>query len=189
MKLDRLFEQGRIGKMEVKNRLVMAPMGVEGCDAEGFVTDELVNYYAKKARGGVGLIISQSSQATRLGRAPGRVAIWDDKFIPGLARIADAVHRNDGKIAWQILYHGKLLLQWLDKIPNPNETRVLGPSAIPWVKTGTAPEEASKEDIRYLIDDWSEAARRVKDAGFDAVEIHGSHGYSMTQSKDRRVWR
>ena len=181
MKLDRLFEQGRIGKLELKNRLVMAPMGVEGCDAEGFVTDELVNYYTKKARGGVGLIISQSSQATRLGRAPGRVAIWDDKFIPGLARIADAVHQNDGKIAWQILYHGKLLLQWLDKIPNPNETRVLGPSAIPWVKTGTAPEEATKEDIQYLINDWSEAARRVKDAGFDAVEIHGSHGYSMTQ--------
>jgi 2,4-dienoyl-CoA reductase-like NADH-dependent reductase (Old Yellow Enzyme family)/thioredoxin reductase len=181
MKLNRLFEAGRIGKMHLKNRLVMAPMGVEGCDAEGFVKDELVNYYAKKARGGVGLIISQSSQATRFGRAPGRVAVWDDKFIPGLARVAEAVHRNDGKMAWQILYHGKLLLRWLDQIPNPEETRVLGPSAIPWVKTGTAPKEATIEDIRSLIDEWSEAARRVRDAGFDAVEIHGAHGYSVTQ--------
>jgi 2,4-dienoyl-CoA reductase-like NADH-dependent reductase (Old Yellow Enzyme family)/thioredoxin reductase len=181
MKLDRLFEPGRIGKLELKNRLVMAPMGIEGCDDEGFVTDELVSYYAKKARGGVGLIVSQSSQATRLGRAPGRAAIWDDKFIPGLARIAEAVHSHDGKMVWQVLYHGKLLLQWLDNIPNPEETRVFGPSAIPWVKTGTAPEEATKEDIQYLINDWSEAARRVKDAGFDGVEIHGAHGYSVTQ--------
>jgi 2,4-dienoyl-CoA reductase-like NADH-dependent reductase (Old Yellow Enzyme family)/thioredoxin reductase len=181
MKLERLFESGKIGNLELKNRLVMAPIGIEGCDPEGFVTDQLVSYYAKKARGGVGLIISQSSQATRLGRAPGRVSIWDDKYIPGLARIAEAVHKNNGKMAWQILYHGKLLLQWMDKIPNPAEIRILGPSAIPWVKTGTAPEEATKEDIKYLINDWAEAGRRAKDAGFDAIEIHGSHGYSVTQ--------
>jgi 2,4-dienoyl-CoA reductase-like NADH-dependent reductase (Old Yellow Enzyme family)/thioredoxin reductase len=181
MHLKKLFEPGRIGKLELKNRIVMAPMGTDSYDAEGYVTDRAVNYYAERARGGVGLIITQSSQATRLGRAPGRAAAWDDRFIPGLARIAEAVHHQGGKIAWQILYHGKLLLQWLDEIPDPEETRVFGPSAIPWIKTGTAPLQATEGDVKYLIDDWAEAARRVKEAGFDAVEIHGAHGYSVTQ--------
>ena len=95
--------------------------------------------------------------------------------------VAEAVHKHGGKIAWQVLYHGKPLLQWLNQIPRPWETRALGPSAIPWVRTGTAPEEATQDDIKYLIDDWSEAARRVKDVGFDAVEIHGAHGYGVTQ--------
>ncbi|MFC1820985.1 FAD-dependent oxidoreductase [Thermodesulfobacteriota bacterium] len=181
MQLTRLFEPGRIGKMRLKNRIIMAPMGTDSYDAEGFVKDKAVNHYRERAKGGVGLIITQSGTATRLGRSPGRAGIWDDKFIPGLARVAEAVHEHDVKVAWQIVYHGKLLLQWLDEIPNPEWTRVLGPSAIPWIKTGTAPEEATRDDIKHLIDDWSEGARRIKDAGFDAVEIHGAHGYGMTQ--------
>ncbi|MFC1916058.1 FAD-dependent oxidoreductase [Chloroflexota bacterium] len=181
VQLTKLFEPGSIGSLEVKNRIVMAPMGTMSHDAEGFIQDRTIEYYLARVRGGVGLIIAQSGQVTCIGRSPGRAGVWDDKFIPGLAKVADAVHRHGGKIAWQLVYHGKLLLQWLDQIARPWETRVLGPSAIPWIRTGTAPEEATKEDITYLIDEWSEAARRIKDAGFDAVEIHGGHGYGLTQ--------
>jgi len=181
MPLTKLFEPGRIGTLEVKNRIVMAPMGTRSFDAEGFIQDITADYYVERVKGGVGLIIAQSSQAMRIGRSPNRPGTWHDKFIPGLAKVAEVVHKHDGKIAWQVLYHGKLLMQWLDLIPRPWETRVLGPSAIPWLRTGTAPEPATKEDIEYMIDEWSEAARRVKDAGFDAVEIHGAHGYGVTQ--------
>ncbi|MFC1886109.1 FAD-dependent oxidoreductase [Thermodesulfobacteriota bacterium] len=181
MPLTRLFEPGRIGTLEVKNRIIMSPMLTRTADSDGFIHEKTADYYVERIKGGVGLIIAQSSQAMRIGRSPLRPGTWHDKFIPGLAKIADAVHRHDGKIAWQVLYHGKLLMQWLDNIPRPWETRVFGPSAIPWHRTGTAPEEASKKDIEYMVDEWSEAARRVKDAGFDAVEIHGAHGYSLTQ--------
>lgn len=181
MNLTMIFEPGRIGTVELKNRIIMAPMGTASHDPDGYVNERTINYYVERAKGGVGLIIAQSSQALRIGRSPQRLGTWDDKFIPGLARLADAVHKHGGKIAMQVVYHGKLLLQWLDRIPRPWETRVLGPSAIPWIRTGIAPEEATKEDIQYLVENWSEAARRVKDAGFDGVEIHGAHGYGMTQ--------
>jgi 2,4-dienoyl-CoA reductase-like NADH-dependent reductase (Old Yellow Enzyme family) len=181
MKLTKLFEPGRIGKMELKNRLVMAPMGTGSHDPDGFIRKITADYFVERAKGGVGFIIAQSSQAARFGRAPGRPGAWDDKFIPGLAMVAEAVHRHGAKIAWQVVYHGKALLQWIDQIPRPWETRALAPSAIPWIRTGTTPEPATKEDIKLLIEEWSEAARRIRDAGFDAVEIHGAHGFAVTQ--------
>ncbi len=177
----RLFRSGRIGGLELENRIIMAPVGTGSHDPEGFIQDRTIDFYVERAKGGVGLIIGQASQAMRIGRAPGRSGAWHDRFIPGLSRLSNAVHEHGGKIAWQVIYHGKLLTQWLDQIPRPWETRVLGPSAIPWAKTGKAPEEATRQDIEYLIDEWSEAARRIRDAGFDAVEIHGAHGYSVTQ--------
>jgi len=177
----KLFEPGKIGSMEVKNRVIMAPMGTSSHSTEGFIQPRTVDYYVARAKGGVGLVIAQSSQALRIGRAPGRAGLYDDKFIPGMAGVAEAVHKHGAKIAWQVLYHGKLLLQWIDQIPYPWETRAIGPSAIPWVRVGTSPQEATYEDIEYLLDNWSEAARRVKSAGLDAVEIHGGHGYGITQ--------
>lgn len=181
MELTRLFQPGMIGKMEVKNRLVMAPMATLSHDAEGFIQDRTVDYYAERAKGGVGLIIAQSSNALQEGRAPGRPGAWDDKFIPGLRKVATAVHEAGGKIAWQIANHGKLYSAWLSRIPRPEEIKVLGPSAIPWVRNGVAPQEATKEDIERIVEGFGEAARRVKEAGFDAVEIHGAHGYMITQ--------
>jgi len=180
-KLEKLFKPGRIGKMEVKNRLVMAPMGTMSHDAEGFITGRTVNYYAERAKGGVGLIMGQSSACLREGRAPGRPGTWDDKFIPGLKRISDAVHQYDCKIGMQVLYHGKLLGGWLDRIIRPEETKIIGPSAIPWVRTGVAPKEADAEDIKLLVEGYSEGVRRIRDAGFDIAELHCAHGYGITQ--------
>ncbi|MBI5967541.1 MAG: FAD-dependent oxidoreductase [Deltaproteobacteria bacterium] len=177
----KLFEPGRIGSMELKNRLIMAPMGTSSHDREGFIQERTVYYYVERAKGGVGLIIAQSSNALREGQAPGRAGTWDDKFIPGLRRVAEGVHAAGGKIAWQILNHGKLYSAWLDRITHPEDLKIIGPSAIPWVRTGVAPKEATKEDIRRIVEGFGEAARRVKEAGMDAVEIHGAHGYMITQ--------
>ncbi len=179
--LTKLFQPGKIGALELKNRIVMAPMGTGSHTTEGFVEDRTVDYFVERAKGGVGLIIAQSAQAMRIGRRPRQPGAWHDKFIPGLAKVAKAVHENGGKIAFEIVYHGKLILEWVDQIPRPWEIRIIGPSAIPWVRVGLAPEEATKEDIEYMLDQWSEAARRIKDAGCDAVEIHGAHGYGITQ--------
>jgi len=181
MPLTRLFQPGMIGKMEVKNRLVMAPMMTASHDAEGFIQERTVDYYVERVKGGVGLIIAQSSNALREGRAPARPGTWDDKFIPGLRKVSTAVHEAGGKIAWQIANHGKLYSAWLSRIPHPEEIKVIGPSAIPWVRNGVAPQEATREDIERIVEGFGEAARRVKEAGFDAVEVHGAHGYMITQ--------
>ena len=101
------------------------------------------------------------------------LGVHPEELLPGMinsfqayAKIAEEVHRNGGKIAWQTLYHGKLLLQWINEIPNSDEIKILGPSAIPWIKTGTAPKEATEEEIEYLLNDWAEAARRIKGRWF-----------------------
>ena len=176
-----LFEPANIGRLEVKNRIVMAPMGTFTADDEGYITDRTIDYFVERAKGGVGLIISQATPAHAEARAPGRSMLNEDKYIPRLRDLSRAVHEHGGKIAFEIVYHGKLILEWVDEIPRPWEIRIIGPSAVPWVRVGLAPEEATKEDIEYMLDQWSEAARRIKDAGCDAVEVHGAHGYGITQ--------
>ncbi|MDY6917892.1 MAG: FAD-dependent oxidoreductase [Chloroflexota bacterium] len=195
----KLFEPGTIGKVVLKNRLVMAPAGTGGHGPEGEITDRIIDYYVERAKGGVGFIIAQSSLISQDAPAPGRPAMYDDKFIPFLKRLSGAVHQHDAKIAFQIVHHGKLLTQYRENAPDPSAVRALAPSPIPrlrrvmeaatvegagaalWVRDNTPPEEATKEDIKRLAELFAEAARRVKEAGFDAVEIHGGHGYLISQ--------
>ena len=197
--LAKLFEPGTIGKMEVKNRIVMAPAGTAGHGPEGEITDKVIAYYVERAKGGTGFIIAQSSLILKEALAPGRPSMYDDKFIPKLREMSDAIHQHGAKVAFQLVHHGKLLTQYRENAPDPSAIRAIAPSPIPrlrrvmdastlegagaalWVRDNSAPEEATKEDIKYLINAFAEAARRVKDAGFDAVEIHGGHGYLISQ--------
>ena len=195
-----LFQPGTIGKMEVKNRIVMSPMGTLSHGPEGEILDKTVNYYAERAKGGVGFIICQSSIIMRESRAPNRPSVYDDKFIPGLKKIADAIHQFGGKAAFQMVHHGRLLTDYQHMVENPEEIKVLAPSPIPrllrtveipgggenqrgtlWVRGNTPPAEATKEDIQRIVQAFAEGARRIKEAGFDAVEIHGGHGYLISQ--------
>jgi len=176
-----LFSKGYIGKLELPNRLIMAPMATFSHDPEGFIQEPTIHYYVERARGGVGLIIAQSSNALREGQAPNRPGSWDDKFIPGLRRLADAVHAAGGRIAFQLVNHGKLYSAMLERIRHPEELKIIGPSAIPWVRTGVTPREATRDDIHRIVEGFGEAARRLKEAGMDAVEIHGGHGYMISQ--------
>ena len=100
--LRHLFQPGTMGKLEVSNRIVMAPMATFSNGPEGEILDRTVTYYAERAKGGVGLIICQSSIIMRESRAPHRVSAYDDKFIPGLRRIADAIHGYGAKAAFQV---------------------------------------------------------------------------------------
>jgi 2,4-dienoyl-CoA reductase (NADPH2) len=177
-----LFEKGRIGSMEVKNRTVMAPMGTLSAD-EGFVTDKTIDYYVARAKGGVGLIITQGTAVSQ--KAPGGkefMALWDDKFIPGVQELADAVHQYGTKIAIQLGHHG---LQHSDPGRmlgyGSAEIEIVGPSPVVYLPTGMMPKELTKEGINELVEAFSEAARRTKTAGCDAVEFHGAHGRLINQ--------
>jgi 2,4-dienoyl-CoA reductase-like NADH-dependent reductase (Old Yellow Enzyme family)/thioredoxin reductase len=182
-RLEYLFSPGYIGAMKLDNRLVMAPMGTSSNDdAEGFVLDRTVDFYEARAKGGVGLIICQSSMILAESRAPGRLSIWDDKFIPGLKKIADVIHRHGGKCAIQILHHGKLLTSHRRRMKHPENIIPLAPSPVPWGgKNKEVPIEATTDDILRLVRGFAEAALRARKAGFDAVEVNGAHGYGIGQ--------
>ncbi|PIX24981.1 MAG: NADH:flavin oxidoreductase [Deltaproteobacteria bacterium CG_4_8_14_3_um_filter_45_9] len=180
-KLTKLFFPGSVGKLELKNRLVMAPMGTMSHDKEGFILPRTVDFYTERARGGVALIICQSSSILFESRAPGRPGAWDEKFIPGLRKISEAIHKYGAKAAFQVLHHGKLLTAHRKGMEHPDEIDPVAPSAIPWGLKKEVPREASKEDIKHLVDGFAEAARRIHDAGFDAVEVNGAHGYGIGQ--------
>src|SRR3990172_5029254 len=99
----RLSEPGMIGRMETRNRFVMAPMVTATGDADGFVTDDVVAYYEARAKGGVGLIVVQSCiiGLDTLGINKRWLCVYDDKFIPGLRRVAEAAKKHGAKIALQ----------------------------------------------------------------------------------------
>ncbi len=200
-KLEKLFEPGNIGEMEVKNRIVMSPMGTFSLNPDGSLKDETADYYAERAKGGVGFIICQTSTILPEAAIPGRTGTWDDKFIPGLRRVADAIHQYDTKCAFQLTHHGRLLTQYSHMVIDGTQIKPIAPSAIPrlltdiqiprtqdsgvassiWVADNVPAQEASKEDIKRIKSGFAEAARRVKQAGYDAVEIHGGHGYLISQ--------
>jgi len=198
--LKNLLRPGTIGKMELKNRIVMSPMGTVSHGPEGEILEKTADYYAERAKGGVGLIICQSSIIMRESRAPYRPSVYDDKFIPGLKMLADAIHKYGGKAAFQMVHHGRLLTDYQHMVNNPEEIKILAPSPIPrllsrvelpeagehqkgtiWVRGNTPPVEATREDISRIVRAFAEGAGRIKKAGFDAVEVHGGHGYLISQ--------
>ena len=123
--LTTLFTPVTIGTMELKNRIAMAPMATDFAEGDGTVSDRMIDYYEARARGGVGLIILEV--CTIDGNAPyipRTVGIWDDSFIPGLKRLADAVHAHGARIIPQIAHPGPESLG-----PLFTGTEAVGPSA------------------------------------------------------------
>ncbi|UCF78016.1 MAG: NADH:flavin oxidoreductase [Candidatus Eiseniibacteriota bacterium] len=171
-----LFTPARIGPMEIKNRFVRSATNDRMVADDGAVTDEAVDFYRSLARGGVGLIITGHAYVHPLGQGSVRqTAIYDDRFVPGLRRIAEAVHDCGGRAAVQITHAGR------QTRPEIIGTTPLAPSAIPYGLQKTVPHELSDEETEQIVEFFAAAAGRVKAAGFDAVQLHGAHGYLIGQ--------
>ena len=172
----KLFEPGRIGSLELKNRLVMPPMATNYASKDGSVTDRQIDYYEERAKGGVGLIIVEFSVVdSPIGKGAMRQIVIDhDRFIPGLSKLAAAIKRHGAKVAIQLHHAGR---QTFSQITGH---QLVAPSPIP-VLGGEQPRELTLEEIGALIRRFGEAAERAKKAGFDGVEIHGAHGYLISQ--------
>ncbi|WP_342433441.1 FAD-dependent oxidoreductase [Neobacillus sp. FSL H8-0543] len=177
MDFKRLTQPGRIGKMELKNRMIMPGMGTNLAAADGTVSDVIVNYYARRANGGVGLIITEVCCPEPQGRViPGEIEITNSAFMPGLSRIPHAVHSGGAKVALQ-LAHGGCFASESVTGQQPISPSGVGTFQLP----NDTPREMTIEEIKSLIEKYGLAAQRARQCGFDAVELHGAHGYMPLQ--------
>ncbi len=179
-KLEKLFEPARIGKLELKNRIVMAPINSHLGTELGGVNNRLIDYYVERARGGVGLIITDAMcidwPVGKAGTSPLRIDEW--KYVDGLHDLTDAVHQYGAKLAAQIHHAGRQN----SVLACTEGQELVAPSAIPCLPTGgDMPRALTIEEIEELVNKFVLAAQRAKAAEFDAVELHGAHGYLVTQ--------
>jgi 2,4-dienoyl-CoA reductase-like NADH-dependent reductase (Old Yellow Enzyme family)/thioredoxin reductase len=174
--LPSLFAPIKIKSLDLANRAVMPPMGTNLGNSDGTVSEANLAYIKRRARGGAGLIITEISSVHPNGSAiPNELGAYDDRFIPGLKKIADAVHAAGSKAALQLHHAGRESLYLL------REKKAIAPSPIRSLVFGLTPREITREEIQEIIAAFGVAARRGMEAGFDAVEIHGAHGYLITQ--------
>lgn len=173
---DALFQPISIGSMEVKNRLVMAPMVTNYCENDGAVSERLKAYFSARARGGVGFIIAEATYVHPSGKGfPNELGVYKDELIPGLKELVDEIHRCGAKVALQLYHSGR------QSYSTVTGGTLMAPSAIPCPICQDPPREMTTDDIDTIIEAFGEGARRAKTAGFDAVEIHGAHGYLINQ--------
>jgi len=176
-KFQRLLEPGRIGRMKLKNRIVLAAVGTDFGSDDGYVTERSLGYYEARARGGAGLVtVAYGSIDHPRGKGMFRqLGINDDKFLPGLTKLAQVIHRHGAKAAIQLHHGGRKAYSFFAENNEP-----VAPSPIP-MTAGEMPRELTLEEIARLVELYAQAAERVKKAGFDGVEVHGAHGYLIAQ--------
>jgi len=171
----RLWEPCRIGRMELKNRIVMPPMVTRYASDDGFVTERTKNYYEARARGGPGLVIVEATYVHRQGWAfYNQIGISEDKFIPKLKELTDVVHQHGARIGIQLHHGGRQATEALSGL------QPVAPSPLP-MAGGEMPRELTVEEIAETVAYFAEAAVRAKKAGFDGVELHAAHGYLIDQ--------
>jgi len=174
--LQHVFQPITINGMTVRNRIVVPPMDTGFGSLEHEVTDQLIAYHRRRAEGGLGLIIVEYTSVDPGGRCVAtQLGVYDDRFIPGFRRLTQAVHEHGASIALQ-LHHGGVRAK-----PEYSGGEIVAPSAIPDAGVGVVPRELAIPEIQQLVEAFGQAARRAKEAGFDAVEIHGAHGYLINQ--------
>ena len=168
----RLFSPGRMGPMQLRNRVVMAPMVVQLGSESGAVTRRTVDYYVRRAAGGAGLVIVEASYIAPEAKAYAcQLGIDRDGLVPGHFELVEAIHRHGAKVAIQI-HHGGGRAD-----PALTGGVLVAPSPVAQDAHAVVPREATPQEIETLAESYARAAGRAQRAGYDAVEIHGAHGY------------
>ena len=166
MKLDLLLQPGRIGGLEVPNRLVMAPIAMRAADPKGFLTPALADFYELRARGGAGLIIMGHTFCWPEEKTGGNTGLWSDDHIAPLADLASRVHAHGSKLGIQLGGRGT----------RRADGRSMAPTAMRFGFEDGVAREITVEEIEYWVENYGLAARRAREAGMDCVEIHAAHG-------------
>jgi 2,4-dienoyl-CoA reductase-like NADH-dependent reductase (Old Yellow Enzyme family) len=171
-----LFESVGIGSMSLRNRLVRSATWEGMCDPDGRPTGKLMDCYTALARGGVGLIISGYTYVSPEGKQlPGKMGLHTDQFETDFRALTEAVHNAGGVLAVQLVHAGGQA----DAEVSGHET--VAPSAVPTAQYKQTPAQLSKTQIGEIVKAFGRSARRAKEWGVDAVQMHGAHGYLINQ--------
>lgn len=178
MKYEKLFEKGKIGKLTLKNRIVMTPMGTGFAAASGEASEEITKFYEERAKGGVGLIICEVCRVDELSgiAQPCQLSATDMNVIPSFTRMIDRIHAYDTKVFMQLHHPGNEAFP-ITLHGNP----VIGPSPVMCKTVGVVPKEMTTAEVEAMVQKYVKAAFIAKTAGFDGVEIHAAHGYLVNQ--------
>lgn len=166
----KLFEPIKLGSLTLKNRLALAPMDTELSGLHGEVTRDMIAYYAARAAGGVGLIITEFTAVDGTHRLTSP-SMYSDRFIAGWSTLVEKLHAFGTGVILQIAHHGGRALERI------TGTKPVAPSAVASPIYPEVPRELTRDEIEDLIAKFVRAAERAKAAGFDGVEIHAGHGY------------
>lgn len=168
-----LFSPIKIGKQVVKNRIFMPPLSTN-LGNKGYVTNELIEHYRARAKGGVGLFVTEvvTVEPTYV-YLPGDMSIYDDSFIEGWKKLVDAVHEYDAKILPQLFHPAYMAF------PIPDTPKLIAPSNVGPYYTKEAPRPVTKEELKVIIKQFADAAHRAQKSGADGVEIHAAHAHGL----------
>ncbi len=171
-----LFEPGKIGNMELKNRFVRSATVESLCTDDGRITEAYVRAYERLAKGGVALIVPGNYYVDPLGRSYRRtITVERDEVVADLRKVVEVVHGHGAKIVAQLSHGGR------QADPKVTGAKPVGPSPVRDKLSFVKPRQMTEEEIEKTIGDFGEGARRVQEAGFDGVQIHAAHGYLVNQ--------
>ncbi len=171
----RLFQAGKIGRLELRNRIICGPLEKNLAGTDGGVTRRYVDYVVERAEGGAALVMLESTYVDPVGRSHYcQLGLYEDGLIERYRWLTDTVHRRGALVGMLLQFGGRR-----------SSSRITGfqpvaPSPIP-VPDGEVPRPLSIAEIRTLVERFAQAAERAVAAGFDLVEVHGAHGYIVNQ--------
>ncbi|MEG2176760.1 MAG: acetoacetate decarboxylase family protein [Oscillibacter sp.] len=175
---EKLFSSGQIGKVTLKNRLVMSPMGIGLANLDGTPSEDMIAYYEARAIGGAGLIIPEITRVNDV-HGPGlmrQLSVTSDRHIEPLSHLATAVHKHGSKIFIQLHHPGRETVSAL-----LGGAPVVSASDIPCKLLNQSTRALTTQEVKELIGQFIDGAARVQKAGCDGVELHAAHGYLLQQ--------
>jgi len=177
MECSMLLSPIKIGNLEIKNRFVVPPMGSNFANLDGTVTQQMIDYYVARAKGGFGLIIMEVAAVDPIGKAIiCEAGLWCDDQVEGYKRLTDAVHAAGAKMFVQLHHAGRQTVP-----PYIGGNQPVAPSTVACPNMDALPHALTVNEVWETIGKFGDAAQRAKKAGFDGVEIHGAHGYLIAQ--------
>ncbi len=175
--MSHLLEELKASPITLTNRLIMPPMATAKAEADGTISQAILDYYSEKSQGGyISLIIVEHSFISPEGKASeNQMSVADDDKLKGLEKLADTIQSNGSKAVMQINHAGSATTEEVTGI------KPVGPSEVANPRKGATPNELTEDEIVDIVKSFKDAARRTKQAGFDGVEIHSAHGYLLNQ--------
>ena len=169
-----LRDEVMINGMRLRNRIVLPPLTTNYGSPEGFVTDDIIQFYVDRSRD-IGLVIVEAIAVRADGRiVPGGLGLWEDGQVAGMARLADSIKELGAAAVVQINHAGARC------VPHGGELQGASPSGFAF-RPDVAPLTMNPSQIEQVVTDFADAAGRAAEAGFEGVEIHGAHFYLISQ--------